>query len=162
MITGSNPGPAANSHGSNAAAQRRTLVRTRHQYANAGEKSHPGQVIPSGPPLAIPICGRNMHGTNAVPVYIQLMRFTEKGIANVEASPGRLDAAEAMLQEMGGRFLDFWMTMGEYDLVAVIEAPDDETPALFTLRVGAMDDVRTTTLKAFPEGECREICARVP
>jgi len=52
--------------------------------------------------------------------------------------------------------------MGEYDLVAVIEAPDDETLALFTLRVGAMGNVQTTTLKAFPEGEYRKICARVP
>ncbi len=97
-----------------------------------------------------------------MPVYIQLMRFTEKGIANVKASPGRLDAAKAMLQEMGGRFLDFWMTMGEYDLVAVIEAPDDDTVALFSLRVGAMGNVRTTTLKAFPEGEYRKICAKLP
>ncbi len=101
-------------------------------------------------------------GGAVMPTYIQLVRFTEKGIMNVKGSPGRLDAAKAMLEDMGGRFRDVYMTMGDYDLVAIFEAPDDEVAALFTLRVGALGYVRTTTLKAFPEGEYRKICAQVP
>ncbi len=97
-----------------------------------------------------------------MPVYVQLLRWTEKGVANVKQSPGRLDAAKAMLQEMGGRFREFYMTMGDYDMVAVVEAPDDETMALFALRVSALGNVRTTTLKAFEEGDYRRILSKVP
>ncbi|GBD44068.1 hypothetical protein HRbin40_01551 [bacterium HR40] len=97
-----------------------------------------------------------------MPVYVQLLRWTDKGVADVKQSPNRLDAAKAMLQQMGGRFRDFYMTMGEYDMVAIVEAPDDETLALFALRVSALGNVRTTTLKAFEEGEFRRLVAKVP
>lgn len=97
-----------------------------------------------------------------MPVYVQLLRWTEKGVASVRQSPGRLDAAKAMLQEMGGRFREFYMTMGDYDMVAIVEAPDDETMALFALRVSALGNVRTTTLKAFEEGDYRRILSKVP
>lgn len=97
-----------------------------------------------------------------MPVYVQLLRWTEKGVANVKQSPARLDAAKAMLQEMGGRFREFYMTMGDYDMVAIVEAPDDETMALFALRVSALGNVRTTTLKAFEEGDYRRILSKVP
>lgn len=97
-----------------------------------------------------------------MPVYVQLLRWTEKGVASAKQSPGRLDAAKAMLQEMGGKFRDFYMTMGDWDMVAIVEAPDDETMALFALRVSALGNVRTTTLKAFEEGDYRRILSKIP
>jgi len=52
---------------------------------------------------------------------------------------------------MGGDFKAFFMTMGDYDLVAIYEAPDDAVAARFTLMLGMLGNVRSTTLKAFPE-----------
>ena len=94
-----------------------------------------------------------------MPTYISLMSYTDKGIRSVRDSPRRLDAAKRMLEEMGGTFRQFFMTMGAYDLVLVYEAPDDAVSARFQLLLGAQGDVRTTTMKAFPEAAYREVIA---
>ena len=89
--------------------------------------------------------------------YVALMRWTEQGIRQVKDSPNRLDKARNALKEMGGQFKTVFMTMGDYDLVAIYEAPDDAVSARFTLMLGMLGNVRTTTLKAFPEQAYREI-----
>lgn len=89
--------------------------------------------------------------------YIVLMNWTEQGAKNVRDSPKRLDAAKKQLGEMGGSFKSFYLTMGEYDMVSVVEAPDDAVLARFTLMLGSGGSVRTRTLKAFPEFAYREI-----
>ena len=94
-----------------------------------------------------------------MPTYISLMTYTDKGIHAVRVSPRRLDAAKAMLEEMGGTFRDFFMTMGQHDLVLIYEAPDDAISARFQLLLGAQGNVRTVTMKAFPEAAYREIIA---
>lgn len=89
--------------------------------------------------------------------YVLLIRWTEQGIRQVKDSPNRLDKARRALKEMGGEFKTLFMTMGDYDLVATYEAPDDAVAARFTLMLGMLGNVRTTTLKAFPEQAYREI-----
>jgi len=94
-----------------------------------------------------------------MPTYISLMSYTDKGIQAVRDSPRRLDAAKRMLEDMGGTFRQFFMTMGAYDLILVYEAPDDAVSARFQLLLAAQGNVRTTTMKAFPEAAYREIIA---
>jgi uncharacterized protein with GYD domain len=89
--------------------------------------------------------------------YIVLMNWTEQGARNVRESPKRLDAARRQLGDMGGSFKAFYLTMGEYDMVAMVEAPDDAVLARFSLMLAASGNVRTRTLKAFPELAYREI-----
>ncbi|TCL74828.1 GYD domain-containing protein [Rhizobium sp. BK251] len=89
--------------------------------------------------------------------YIVLINWTDQGVKNVRDSPKRLDAAKKLLGEMAGSFKDFYLTMGDYDMVAVCEAPDDAVAARFTLALGMQGNVRTRTLKAFPETAYREI-----
>ncbi len=91
--------------------------------------------------------------------YIMLGNWTDQGARNVTDSPRRLDAAKKALEEVGGEFKAFFMTMGDYDMVAIYEAPDDAVAARFTLQVGQLGNVRTRTLKAFPETAYREIIA---
>ncbi|MCZ4092023.1 MULTISPECIES: GYD domain-containing protein [Sinorhizobium] len=91
--------------------------------------------------------------------YVVLLNWTEQGIKNVRESPKRLDAARNVLTEMGGSFKDFYLTMGEYDMVAICEAPDDAVAARFALTLGMNGNVRTRTLKAFPEAAYRELIA---
>lgn len=95
----------------------------------------------------------------AVTTYILLINWTDQGARNVRDSPKRLDNARKMLGEMGGTFKAIYLTMGDYDLVAVIEAPDDAVAARFALLTGAAGNIRTRTLKAFPEAAYREIVA---
>lgn len=91
--------------------------------------------------------------------YVMLANLTDAGAKTVTESPARLDTAKRLLREMGGDFKSFFLTMGDYDFVAVYEAPDDAIAARFTLQLGSLGNVRTKTLKAFPEAAYREIMA---
>lgn len=91
--------------------------------------------------------------------YVLLANWTEQGIRDIKDSPQRLDTAKKMLQDMGGSIKSFFLTMGEYDIVAIYEAPDDAIAARFVIQLGQLGDVRTHTLKAFPEAAYREMVA---
>jgi uncharacterized protein with GYD domain len=89
--------------------------------------------------------------------YVVLGTFTDQGRRTIRESPRRLDAAQAALTKIGGKMTGFYLTMGSYDFVIVMEVTDDETAAKFTLALAAQGNVRTTTLKAFPEAEYRRL-----
>lgn len=89
--------------------------------------------------------------------YVVLANWTDQGARSVKDSPRRLDAAKSALRELGGEFRSFFLTMGQYDMVMIYEASDDAVAARFTMQLGMLGNVRTRTLKAFPEAAYREI-----
>ncbi len=94
--------------------------------------------------------------------YIALANYTDQGIRKIKDSPRRLSLLKKALKGMGGKLKSFYLTMGGYDLVFVFEAPRDEVAAQFILGVGALGNVRTTTLKAFSEKEFRKMIGEFP
>jgi uncharacterized protein with GYD domain len=92
-----------------------------------------------------------------MPTYIALLKWTSQGISRVKDSPGRLDAGREAFKKMGVEIKDTYLTMGRYDLVCVIDAPDDETLAQAMLSLGSQGNVATETLKAFSEDQYRKI-----
>jgi len=90
-------------------------------------------------------------------IYVMLVNWTDQGIQKIKDSPRRLDVAKQALGDMGGQFKSIFLTMGEYDLIGIYEAPDDAVAARFTMQLGMLGNVRTKTLKAFPEIAYREI-----
>ncbi len=97
-----------------------------------------------------------------MPTYISLINYTEQGIRDIKDAPKRVTAAKKLLASMGGKMKGYYLTLGSYDIVTVAEAPDDETAAKFALTIAAAGNVRTTTLKAFPEADFREIIKSLP
>jgi len=95
-----------------------------------------------------------------MPSYIALINFTDKGIENFKDSPDRSDAAAAQLEKMGGSFKELYWTLGAYDIVGVIEAPDDETMTAFALSLSSLGNVRTQTMRAFDADEVRAIIGK--
>jgi len=89
--------------------------------------------------------------------YIVLLNWTQQGIENVKDSPARLNTARAAVEAAGGKLSDFYMTIGQYDMVVVIEAPNDETFAKAMLAIASHGMIRSQTLKAFTEEEYRSI-----
>ncbi|MCI0425804.1 MAG: GYD domain-containing protein [Actinobacteria bacterium] len=89
--------------------------------------------------------------------YIILGNYTSQGIKNVRESPARLDAAREQLSAIGVQLKDFYLTMGQYDIVGVVEAPDNMTAARALLALGAQGNVSTTTLAALTEDEFRSV-----
>ncbi len=96
-----------------------------------------------------------------MPTYIVLVNWTDQGIRNVKESPQRLDAWKKVIEAAGGKLIGFYLTMGRYDQVSIIEAPSDETVAAVLLSRGSRGNSRTETLKAFPEEQYRDIIAKV-
>jgi uncharacterized protein with GYD domain len=73
----------------------------------------------------------------------------------------RGDAAIAEAQKMGMKIVEEYWTMGAYDWVVIIEAPDDETVSAFMLKVGSLGNVRGQTLRAFRRTETESILAKI-
>jgi uncharacterized protein with GYD domain len=73
----------------------------------------------------------------------------------------RDDAAIAEAQKMGMKIVEEYWTMGAYDRVVIIEAPDDETVSAFMLKVGSLGNVRGQTLRAFRQNEMESILAKI-
>jgi uncharacterized protein with GYD domain len=90
-------------------------------------------------------------------IYIALANWTDHGIKNIKESPNRVDAAKALAKKYGCEWREFYMTMGSTDMVAILEAPNDEAMAAFGLALASGGSVRTTTLKAFSEDAYRKI-----
>jgi uncharacterized protein with GYD domain len=90
------------------------------------------------------------------------LNYTEQGIRNIKQGPDRVEAARKLMAEQGGQLKDFYLTLGTYDAVSVMEAPDDETAAKILLSLGALGNVRTVTLRAFDEGQYRGIIGNLP
>ena len=89
--------------------------------------------------------------------YICLGQWTQKGIENVRESPERLDAAREEWEKDGVTIRDFYMTIGQYDLVFVVDAPDDAALAKVLLAQASKGELRTTTLCAYSETEYRAV-----
>jgi uncharacterized protein with GYD domain len=96
-----------------------------------------------------------------VPTYIALVRWTNQGLQNVKQSPSRLDAGKKAFEAAGVKMKEFYMVMGQYDMVFVAEAPDDATLARATLSLASKGNVQTETLRAFSEDEYKKILSGV-
>ncbi len=62
-----------------------------------------------------------------------------------------------MIESMGGRFIAYYLTLGQFDAVTISEAPDDETVAKLIMKIAGAGNVRTTTMRAFDEAEATRI-----
>ncbi len=94
--------------------------------------------------------------------YIMLFNFTQQGIQNIKKGPARVEAAKQAFRDLGAEVKEFYLVMGRYDTVFIVEAPDDETIARAALTVGSLGNVRTETLRAYTEDEFKKIVAALP
>jgi uncharacterized protein with GYD domain len=95
-----------------------------------------------------------------MPTYVSLINWTEKGIAGFASTVDRAEAANQLAAKFGGTLKEIYWTIGPYDIVAVSEAPDDESATAFALSLGAQGNLRTTTMRAFSGDEMRGIIAK--
>ncbi len=96
-----------------------------------------------------------------MPSYVTLFSWTEQGVRNFKDTVDRYEAAASQVEALGVRFVDIRWTLGNYDIVAIAEAPDDETLAAALLAVAGGGNIRTTTLRAFDRDEMRRIIEKV-
>ena len=95
-----------------------------------------------------------------MPTYISLINWTEKGIAGFADTVDRAEAGKQLAARFGGALKEIYWTIGPYDIVAISEAPDDESATAFALALGSQGNVRTTTMRAFSADEMRGVIAK--
>ena len=81
-----------------------------------------------------------------MPTYLMLTTLTEKGVQTLHANPARLSEVNRDVEEMGAKVLHQWASLGEYDFVNVIEAPDDITIAKVSVALGARGSSKLQSL----------------
>ena len=94
--------------------------------------------------------------------YILLINWTEKGIGKINESPDRYSSFKASVEKAGGKLIGGYYTFGEYDVVIIIEAPNDEAVMSLMLKVGSAGNVKTKTLKAFTAEEAIKVIKNLP
>ena len=85
--------------------------------------------------------------------YVVLGNFTDQGIRNAKESPKRADAFKAMAKTFGVTVKEILWTQGRYDIVTIVDAPDELSFLSLTLSLGALGNVRTESLRAFSADE---------
>lgn len=96
-----------------------------------------------------------------MPTYVTLLRYTQQGAAKVKDSPKRLDAGRKSFKKIGVEIKDTYLLMGRYDLLCMIEGPNDEAVAGALLTLGSQGNVQTETMKAWNEDEFRKITGSI-
>ncbi len=93
--------------------------------------------------------------------YIVLASFTEQGVKNAKETVNRADAFKEMAKKCGATVQSMHWTLGQYDIVAVVDAKDDESMTALGLSVGGRGNVRTQTLRAFSAAEMGKILGKM-
>jgi uncharacterized protein with GYD domain len=96
-----------------------------------------------------------------MPTYVILMNWTDQGVRAERETVHRREQADALAEKYGARIEQVYWTMGHYDSVIILEAPDDESASAFVLEVTAAGNLRTATLRAFDHDQMQSIIQRV-
>jgi len=97
-----------------------------------------------------------------MPTYIALGNFTDQGMRSIKDTTKRAAANEKVLKKMGVTMKALYWTMGQYDLVSIIEAPDDISMSAVSLAIGATGNIRGQTLRAYTREEMEAIVKKLP
>jgi uncharacterized protein with GYD domain len=93
--------------------------------------------------------------------YVVLGNFTDQGIRNAKDSPKRADAFKDMAKKSGVTVKEVFWTQGQYDVVTIVEAPDDVSATALALSVGALGNIRTQTLRAFSGADMKKVIGKM-
>ena len=96
-----------------------------------------------------------------MPHFVTLLNFTEQGIRNVKDTRKRADTFKSAAKELGCSVKEIVWTQGQYDLVVLLEAPDEMTASALALSVGKLGNIRGQTLRAFTAAEMDKILEKV-
>ena len=97
-----------------------------------------------------------------MPTYVALAHWTEQGIRGAKETVNRSRTARELAEAAGVNVVNVYWTLGQYDLVIIFEAPDEETATQFALAAGMQGNIRTTTMRAFTEQEMEGLLERLP
>ena len=95
-------------------------------------------------------------------LFVCLLNWTDQGIRSVKESPARAKAARELGKKVGVELQEVYLTSGDSDLLAFVEAANGDAMAKFALAIGAMGSIRTRTFRAWTEAEFQKLVAELP
>ena len=96
-----------------------------------------------------------------MPHYISLMRWTSRGLGGLPAWRDRIEEGERLIEAAGGKLVGVYITLGQYDMVEIFEAPSDDIAAEILMRLQRHGGEHTETLRGFTRDEAEEIIRRL-
>ena len=93
--------------------------------------------------------------------YISLCTFTDQGIRSIKESTQRADIVREAASKFGSKMTQLYWTQGQYDLISIIEAPDESSATAFGLAIASAGNVRMQTLRAFNRDEMNNILSKL-
>jgi uncharacterized protein with GYD domain len=88
-----------------------------------------------------------------MPTYIMLTRLTSDGVKTVKDNPSRVQEVNREVEQLGIKVVNQWATLGEYDFVTVVEAPDENAMAKLSIEMGSRGTVMNETMTAIDAEE---------
>ena len=97
-----------------------------------------------------------------MPTFIAMLSWTDQGIRTVKDTPKRAQAAKDAAKKLGIEIKQIYLTTGEFDILSILEAADGDNVAKFAMMTGAQGNVRTRTVRAWPESEMLKLISQLP
>ena len=97
-----------------------------------------------------------------MPLFITTINWTDQGIKAIKDSPKRAQAARELAKTMGVEIKEIYLTSGESDLIAILDAPNGDNVAKLAMVLGAQGHIRTKTVRAWTEAECTKLVSELP
>jgi uncharacterized protein with GYD domain len=94
--------------------------------------------------------------------YVVLAKFTDQGIRTIKNSPQRASQVAEMAKSFDCEMREIYWTLGQYDIVTIVDAKDEQSLSAFGYSLGSAGNVRTQTLRAFTKDEIEEVISRLP
>jgi len=91
-----------------------------------------------------------------MPTYLMLTNLTAEGVRTLKNNPGRMAEVNKEVEQIGAKVLAQYATLGQYDFVTVIEAPDEQTMAKVSIELGSRGTLTSQTLTAMPASDLAE------
>jgi uncharacterized protein with GYD domain len=88
-----------------------------------------------------------------MPTYVMLTNLTADGVRTLKNNPGRVAEVNEEVEQIGAKVLQQYATLGQYDFVTIVEAPDEKTMAKVSVELGSRGTMTSQTLAAMPAGE---------
>ena len=106
-------------------------------------------------PLSVPM-------ENRMPMFICSLNWTDQGIRSVKDAPKRAQAARDLAKKVGVEIKEVYMTSGDNDLLVIVDTPNGDNVAKFALALGSLGNVRTRTVRAWPQSEFQKLISELP
>jgi uncharacterized protein with GYD domain len=97
-----------------------------------------------------------------MPLFIVTINWTDQGIKAIKDAPKRAQASRDLAKKMGAEIKEVYLTSGESDLLAIVDAPSGDAVAKLALTLGAQGNIRTKTVRAWTEGEFGKFVSELP